>query len=249
MFQLSENGTSSKAHIYYINQGIRQDRNDCILKQVGPSPYSVTRMEAVTLDTLHTACRELNWADAKMDVPVAKAILCSNYKIWEHANMDPHGSEFIVVLEDDAILPDRELAWQKLDQLLSGRCKDFDYIAVDTYRHRGYDPSVGSVDREFCRDQVSGSVVYTLQGVGAHMQILRRSSLPNILELVRGMEVLKPEDLFWPNLKLLRVGEWLPHMVKQYGKAGTSDHERQLSGCSATVASSSHEHSTILDSN
>eukprot|EP00931_Biecheleriopsis_adriatica_P072104 TRINITY_DN4613_c0_g1_i1.p1 TRINITY_DN4613_c0_g1~~TRINITY_DN4613_c0_g1_i1.p1 ORF type:complete len:547 (+),score=80.18 TRINITY_DN4613_c0_g1_i1:94-1734(+) len=250
LFQVERKSLSNRAHIYFMNMEGRRDRLDCMMKQVDPSPYSVTRMESVTTQMLETACPDLDWQKSLMDRPEAQAILCSNYKIWLKAAEDAD-TEFIIVFEDDSILPQGQLAWQKVDSLLSGSCQDFDYIAVDTYEHRSVIDTASfmttpayNASTVVCKQELPDQSMFRLQGIGAHMQIIRTSALRSLISQVRDMEHLIPADMLFEGLNL-RTRAWAAGIVKQYGKTGTSDQERQLSGCDNSVAHSVHRGSVI----
>merc|ERR1719382_2311430 len=79
------------------------------------------------------------------------------------------------------------------------------------------------------------------------MQIIRRSALRRLLHLVHHMPVLEPVDVIFSKVdqEQFRTRAWAAGIVKQFGKRGTSDEERRLSGCKQGVASSLHKHSTI----
>merc|ERR1719356_195481 len=60
-----------------------------------------------------------------------RSLFCSNYDIWEKASKSD--AEFILVLEDDAILlPD---FWPKLYDFVQG-CNSMDYAVVDPMLYR-----------------------------------------------------------------------------------------------------------------
>eukprot|EP00931_Biecheleriopsis_adriatica_P072106 TRINITY_DN4613_c0_g1_i3.p1 TRINITY_DN4613_c0_g1~~TRINITY_DN4613_c0_g1_i3.p1 ORF type:complete len:549 (+),score=66.83 TRINITY_DN4613_c0_g1_i3:3-1649(+) len=253
LFQVKRKSISNRAHIFFMNMEGRRDRLDCMMKQVDSSPYSVTRMESVTMQTLQTVCPDLDWQNSLMDRPEAQAILCSNYKIWLKA-AEVADTEFIIVFEDDAILPKGHLAWQTVDSLLSGSCQDYDYIAVDTYdQQRSVRDTVHitmttpdyNASTIVCKQELPDQSMFRLQGIGAHMQIIRTSALRSLISQVRGLQHLIPADRIFEGLNL-RTRSWAAGIVKQYGKTGTSDQDRKLSGCNQSVAHSLHTHSVNL---
>lgn len=224
-----QNVSKASAHVYVINKDSNKMRCTCMSAQLAESkiPYSVSRMPAATTKDYKSQCTEVpglesiahrfgtqSWDGAEV------ALYCSNFKVWKEAMASHSDKEFIIIFEDDAKITNMGL-WEKVDELLKSDCaKRWDHILVDTYgATHGQKPGESHVcDGTNFKLDASGCC-------GAHMQIVRRSALPKMIEHAKkkGGGIVDMVD--WWMAPEIRRYTWQPSVVTQFAvvNGGKSD--------------------------
>lgn len=171
---------SSSAHVFVVNLDERTDKCGCMSQQLLSSPYPVTRFSAVSGDHLFEHCP--NFHNKRLGGHSANntmALVCSNLEVWEAA-VEMSDAEYIIILEDDAILSHD--VWDKMDEVMHGSCSEWDYIMVDAWHGNPHQP----MDEFACspnRDMIMYSLNFAY-GL-SHFQVWRRESLRPAISAMR----------------------------------------------------------------
>lgn len=176
------------AELWVINLDSRPERWKCVEKQFARAPYPLRRFAAVDIDSVDERCPHLIPSKGGYNPPLTpRAQMCSNYLLWERSLNST--SDFVIVFEDDVTMKRGRDHWGVVADLLNGPCQHWDYLAVDMWKpgRQKWEPPAKDA---FCLDASPGvhlSESPQLFGAkaGAHMQILRRRSIPALLEVLR----------------------------------------------------------------
>jgi len=132
---LQENNISKtipKIDTYVINRDSRHDRCVCMSKQLAFAPQAVYRQAAVGPDSCPELSDDIATLYGSRNHIAEKSLFCSNYLIWKQARASQ--AEFIVVLEDDAVIDDG--FWEQIQHFMTD-CASFDYVTVDSWKASG----------------------------------------------------------------------------------------------------------------
>eukprot|EP00746_Dinoflagellata_sp_MGD_P153784 gnl/MRDRNA2_/MRDRNA2_84452_c0_seq1.p1 gnl/MRDRNA2_/MRDRNA2_84452_c0~~gnl/MRDRNA2_/MRDRNA2_84452_c0_seq1.p1 ORF type:complete len:282 (+),score=45.36 gnl/MRDRNA2_/MRDRNA2_84452_c0_seq1:136-981(+) len=211
----SQSTIKAKAHVFVLNAANKTGRCRCASGQLAESgiPYSVSRVNAATPDTASELCKDVkNVMDTPHQGPEA-ALFCSNYLAWKEALENHADKDYIIVFEDDVFLEDKGNFWQKVDDFLASNCTNWDHITVDPY---GYDFGPSKAHKDCPDFRLRKPSIFG----GAHMQMLRVSSLQDIVTYVNkhGSYIMDDVGQWMPNHMMKLV--WKPHIVRQISPPG-----------------------------
>ncbi|CAE8591409.1 unnamed protein product [Polarella glacialis] len=127
-----EGKTIPKIDTYVINRDSRHDRCVCMSKQLAFAPQAVYRQAAVGPDSCPELSDDIATLYGSRNHTAEKSLFCSNYLIWKQARASQ--AEFIVVLEDDAVIDDG--FWEQIQHFMTD-CASFDYVTVDSWKASG----------------------------------------------------------------------------------------------------------------
>jgi GR25 family glycosyltransferase involved in LPS biosynthesis len=210
---------SELAHVFVINTADKVGKCQCISAQMAESkiPYSVSKLIAATPDTYKKECKKVPGLQGMAQRPGAStnegsesALFCSNYKAWNEALEKHADKDYIIILEDDVLLKGKADFWQKVDDFLSSECQDWDYMNVDPYEGAHFRPSHAKAK---CSDF---KVMNPTTSGGAHMQILKRDKLRDLISHVEkhGAGVVDAPHGYMP--KKMRRYSWKANIVQQF---------------------------------
>jgi len=190
----------------------------CMSKQLVLAPQAVYRQAAVG----PASCPELLEDRATLygtrNHTAEKSLFCSNYQIWKQARAGE--AEFIVVLEDDALID--QTFWEQIQRFVVD-CGSFDYVTVDSWKASGN----AEADRVgFCpgnpklfRPNPSKYLDYW----GTAVQVIRRDFLDTLIARAQ-THGMGPLDVWW----MMRVNDgrsfsWQPGIALRAGASALED--------------------------
>lgn len=221
---------NASVSVYVINLDKRKDRWECVESQLQGSPYRYKRFSAIDKHSIQDSCPFMR------DGRPAMGVLCSNVKIWEQ-EIAQGTSDFVVVIEDDIALSPK--VWERLGDLMNGQCKDsFDYLVVDTFGGAGDGRhALSQHGTGFCADASPGIHLDKIRGTGAHMQVIRRSALQQMLDIAKE-NPRTPIDQMNARVfpEKLRTGMFLANIAAQYESAKLIGVKKKSLGCHSSVA-------------
>jgi len=244
------------AHVYVINLQDRVDRCTCMQTQLTDSPFRVFRQQAATRTSQFELCPDSDLAKQGVDrlggydKAAQSATFCSNQLIYNRVKADPNKPEFIIVMEDDIVIANHTKLWDSVKSFLKaedcsvGGQHEWDHVIVDPWIHKESNLEPGPTKAGICKDgKTHHTLVQASHMYGAHMQLIRTSSLDKLLSQTK-WHVADHFNIERRNG--LRVWHWAPDVVKQ-SSAGPGDkrnfaREKLAQQCAATVMKSDISH-------
>jgi len=189
----SESSTPSIS-IHIINLKERDDKCECMRSQLQYAPYPVHKYKAIHGDEVAEKCPADFLDDNEKNVKSiskkglqklnGKALTCSNMNLWKEL-MD-RDEDIFIVFEDDVAL--REDAWERFDTFLKEGCQEWDYLMVDPFGPQGQKLGKTEVENPIdssCPTPDGMRVDGLTQGhAGAHMQVIRKTAIPKLVEYI-----------------------------------------------------------------
>jgi hypothetical protein len=209
--------SSNLAMVYVANNHI--DNCRCMATQLNESPYKVNRFQAVTPATMATECYAKK--GTKNADKMLRAQKCTQYNIYKLAyeKSKAHNNTYSLIFEDNAIIR-KPGFWAEVDKYLSSACQSWDFTAVDIFKN-GDPIKAGDFTKnmQMCSwdQKTAQQAIYPKVGAGTHMQIIRNSAIPRMLQY---MEEEEKRDLPMDSLvnHFGNVVGWYPEMAAQKGK-------------------------------
>lgn len=213
----SKKVTKSKLAMVYVANA-QKDNCNCMATQLNESPYQVNRVQAVIPATMRAACYPKK--GTKNADKVLRAQKCTQYNIYKLAyeNSVIHNTTYSLIFEDNAIIK-REGFWEQVDKYLSSPCQEWDFTAVDISKS-GEPITAGSLNKDLkmCSwGESSQEAIYPKVGAGTHLQIIRNTAIPRMLQY---MDEEEKRDLPMDSLvnHFGKVVGWYPELAARNGK-------------------------------
>lgn len=221
--QMTGEEAKAKAHVFVINTADKVDKCHCISAQMADSaiPYSVSRINGATPSTMMKECKAVpklmalaHRTGTRSAAGLESALFCSNYKAWKEALSNHTDKDYIIIMEDDVLLKEKEHFWKQVDSLLTEKaCTGWDHMNVDPYEGAWKKSGVCSASPQF-------KLSNPTQSGGAHMQIIRREKLQELVDYTEknGAGLVDRFSDYMP--RSIRKYSWKAGLVTQFNTKG-----------------------------